>query len=585
MAQPPTHPTTDVSSRPESSLIRWTGAVGAIGDRPGDSEHERLQHRFLIFMGVLMSCGGAVWGGLCIAFDLVVQSAIPLGYVALTSLNLAYFARSKNFLRVRFLQVSMSLLLPFAFQLVLGGFANSGTVMIWSMLSVVGSLTFTESRTMLRWLLAYTAFTILMGVFDQWAIDHFLFTTQQGPRTGFSTLNMVMVSNVVFGLTLYLLEQREQMARALATARDRIVGLEKEVASARKLGQYTLQAKLGEGGMGAVYRGRHAMLRRPTAVKVIRPDQVGANAIARFEREVQHTAALSHPNTVRIFDYGRTDDGLFYYVMEYLEGLDLDALVRQQGPMPQARVLHILEQAAGALAEAHDSKLIHRDIKPANLMLCGDRYLPDVVKVMDFGLVKEVKTDSKGSLTEVGMIAGTPHYMSPEAISSPQDIGPPTDVYALGCVAYFLLSGRELFAGNTPMAICGMHLHVAPDPIFDRVPDIDPMFAELITQCVRKEPEARPTTDALHQALVELKAAPWARWSRDAARAWWKAHGGDVAVVHRETPISGGGETLVRRAAPGSNVDVEGTTADVQSPSDSTIGRALRESDVHLGPT
>ena len=362
---------------------------------------------------------------------------------------------------------------------------------------------------MLRWLLADTAFTILMGGFDQWAIDHFQFTTLQGPRTGFSTLNMVMVSNVVFGLTLYLLEQREQMARALATARDRIVGLETEVASARRLGQYTLQTRLGEGGMGAVYR----------------------------------------------------------------------------GPMPPARALHILELTVGALAEAHEGKLIHRDIKPANLMLCGDRYLPDVVKVMDFGLVKELKIDSKGSLTELGMIAGTPHYMSPESISSPQDIGPPTDVYAVGCVAYFLLSGRELFSGATPMAICGTHLHVAPDPNFDRVPDIDPAFAELITQCVREEPEARPTTEALCEALVEFRSAPWARWTREMAQAWWRQHASDVAVTHRETPVPGGGETLVRRATPGSNVDVEGTTADVQSPSDSTIGRALRESDIHVGPS
>lgn len=562
-----------------STLLRLTASIGSIGDRPDDTDHERLQHRFLVFMGVLMSLGGSIWGTLCLGFGLWQQSLIPYGYVVLTAVNLWYFARSKNFLRVRFVQVLMSLLLPMLFQIVLGGFAESGNALIWSMLSVVGSLTFTESRTMLRWLFVYTGCVLLLGLLDGWAAAHFHITDSQVARTAFVTLNMVMVSNVVFGLTLYLLEQRERAARALQTAQDRIIGLEKEVESARKLGQYTLQTKLGEGGMGAVYRGRHAMLRRPTAVKVIRPDHVGANSLGRFEREVQHTAALTHPNTVRIYDYGRTDDGLFYYVMEYLQGFDLEALVRRDGAMPVGRVVHLLEQAVGALAEAHAQNLIHRDIKPANLMVCGDRYLPDVVKVMDFGLVKELKTDSTGSLTEVGMIAGTPHYMSPEAISSPQDVGPATDVYAIGCVAVFLLTGRELFTGATPMAICGMHLHVAPEPLSERAPDVPEPLAALVMRCIAKSAADRPSTEELHEALVAMKTEPWARWTRADARAWWTEHGSSVPIMHRETPISGG-ETLHRMRQDSGVVDQ--TTADVESPSASAIGRALRDSDIAI---
>ena len=560
--------------RAASTLLRLTTSIGAIGDRAGDSEHERLQHRFLVYMGILMSVGGAVWGALCLGFGLRLQSLVPLSYVALTAVNLTYFHRSKNFLGVRFCQVLMSLLLPFAFQTVMGGYAGSGSSMLWAMLSVVGSLTFTASRAMVRWLLAYTMLTILMGLLDGWSRKQFAIVPSEGARTLFATLNLVMVSNVVFGLTLYLLEQRERAAQALRSAEQKIIGLEREVESARKLGQYTLQAKIGEGGMGAVYRARHALLRRPTAIKVIRPEHVGVNGIARFEREVQHTAALTHPNTVRIFDYGRTDDGLFYYVMEYLQGVDLEALVRKHGPLPPARVVSLLEQAVGALAEAHARHLIHRDVKPANLMLCADGYLPDVVKVMDFGLVKELKGDSKGSLTELGMIAGTPHYMSPESIASPQSIGPATDIYAIGCVAYYLLSGRELFAGNTPMAICGMHLHVEPEPIAARVPDLPPALASLIMQCIHKQADGRPTASDLHDALVAFKSEPWALWTRQDAVTWWTENRDKLAFDHREEPIAGG-EALHRKRTSAVGPEVDRTTADAKSPSESAMGRAL----------
>ncbi|MCA9589921.1 MAG: serine/threonine protein kinase [Myxococcales bacterium] len=294
-------------------------------------------------------------------------------------------------------------------------------------------------------------------------------------------------------------------------------GLQTRVRKAMELGQYTLEAKIGEGGMGVVYRARHRLLRRPTAVKLLPPSKAGERAIARFEREVQQTSRLSHPNTVGIFDFGRTQDGIFYYAMEYLDGISLQHLVDAFGPLPPARVVHVLTQAAAALGEAHAMGLVHRDIKPDNLMLCERGGVPDVVKVLDFGLVKDV--DAETQLSAANAVAGTPLYMAPETLSAPETVGPPSDLYALGAVGYFLLSGRHVFRGNV-VEVLGQHLHSAPPPLGE---DVDDELASVVMRCLEKEPSERyASATELAEALDAVDSA--GTWSEREARAWWNAH-------------------------------------------------------------
>ena len=202
--------------------------------------------------------------------------------------------------------------------------------------------------------------------------------------------------------------------------------------------------------MGVVYKGHHAMLRRPTAIKMLDVDKVNEGSIERFEREVQITSQLNHPNTVAIYDYGRTPEGVFYYAMEYLDGIDLQTLVERYGPQPVPRVIHILLQVCGSLYEAHSLGLVHRDIKPANIMLNRRGGEPDVVKVLDFGLVKAVDDQKQAGLTQQASLTGTPLYMSPEAIQLPNSVDARSDLYAVGAVGYFLLTGHPVFEADNP---------------------------------------------------------------------------------------------------------------------------------------
>jgi hypothetical protein len=301
-----------------------------------------------------------------------------------------------------------------------------------------------------------------------------------------------------------------------------IYGLRVEVREARRLGQYVLERKIGEGGMGEVYRARHGMMRRPSALKLLRGDRAGENDLRRFEREVQLTARLTHANTITIFDYGRTNDGVFYYAMELLDGANLQRIVNVGGAQPAARVVRILTMACGALAEAHAIGLIHRDIKPANIMLCTQGGERDVVKLLDFGLVKEIDIDGDVKLTGASTLTGTPQYMAPESILKPDSVDVRTDIYALGAVAYFLLAGSELFDGMSIVEVCSQHLHQRPDALSKRGIVVAAELEAIVLACLEKDPALRPQSAA--ELRLRLEACDVARWDSESARTWWVEH-------------------------------------------------------------
>ena len=310
------------------------------------------------------------------------------------------------------------------------------------------------------------------------------------------------------------------VAVLLAMTGSRIIyGLRREASAAMQIGQYTLDCKIGEGGMGVVYRAHHIMLRRPTAVKLLLPDKVGAENLERFEREVQHMSELTHPNTAAVYDYGRSPEGVFYYAMEYLGGgIDLEKLVSRHGPQPGARVANILAQVCGALSEAHRNKLIHRDIKPANIILCERGGMPDVAKVVDFGLVKEITADT-GSSTQV--ILGTPAYVAPEAVTDPSTIGPAVDLYALGAVGYYLLTGRRVFEGKTAVDVCIQHVTAIPKrPSEVTTLHVAPELEAIIMRCLEKKPGDRfADADEMAAALRAIPAT--SDWEETDSDRWW----------------------------------------------------------------
>ncbi len=330
--------------------------------------------------------------------------------------------------------------------------------------------------------------------------------------TGHQDPNLPPIATIVGGFMLAVIS-----IVIASTGSGIIYGLRQAVTEAAQLGAYTLGRQIGQGGMGQVYRAQHRLLVRPTAVKMLRPE-LGTENLDRFEREVQEMSQLTHPNTVAVYDYGRSNEGVFYYAMEYLAGIDLDQLVRRYRPQPAGRVIHILTQVCGALQEAHDRKLIHRDIKPANIILCERGGVPDVAKVVDFGLVKDF-THSDGQSTQV--VLGTPAYIAPEQLTDPALVSPRSDLYALGCVGYFLLTGRKVFEGKTDIDLCMQHITKPPTPPSQVTSTPIPRGLELaILRCLEKAPSARFASAAeLAAALDEIPRE--AGWTTADARRWW----------------------------------------------------------------
>ena len=304
----------------------------------------------------------------------------------------------------------------------------------------------------------------------------------------------------------------------------RISELQEQAYQARKLGQYQLTRKLGSGGMGEVYLGEHMLLKRLCAIKIIRPDQAGnPTTLSRFEREVQAMASLTHWNTVEVYDYGHTPDGTFYYVMEYLPGLSLQELVDRYGPLPADRAIHFLRQICGALREAHSIGLIHRDIKPSNVIVCQRGGVHDVAKLLDFGLVQDVAGFASGNekLTMQGAILGSPNYISPEQGGGGRNIDVRTDIYSLGAVAYFLVTGQTPFVRDTAMQLLAAHMKDEVVPPRQLRPEIPQDLEEVILMCLRKNPDDRfSDAENLELALAACDAA--GEWSEGRARAWWQ---------------------------------------------------------------
>lgn len=303
-----------------------------------------------------------------------------------------------------------------------------------------------------------------------------------------------------------------------------IYRLARRARTAEQLGQYRLERRIGGGGMGDVFRASHALMRRPVAIKVLRLEAHDQTSVQRFEREVRLTATLEHPNTISIYDFGQTPEGQFFYVMELLRGLDLERIVQTHGPLPAGRVIHILRQACGALGEAHEKGVIHRDVKPANILLCELGGIHDFVKVLDFGLVKELSTPKDPGLTgEIGIL-GTPLYMSPEAVRARETIDARSDIYSLGCVAYQLVTGQKVFEGESIIEICSAHLEKKPIRPSERLgAHVPEDLEEIILRCLEKDPQRRPDSmSRLDTALAMCRDAK--AWTRVDREGWWQEH-------------------------------------------------------------
>jgi tRNA A-37 threonylcarbamoyl transferase component Bud32 len=348
-----------------------------------------------------------------------------------------------------------------------------------------------------RWLPAYD-----MGVIAEIAATE-----------AFAALRYFWISAALIGGFIAL-----SLGAALTSATS-LARLQRQFGRLQRLGAYTLERQISEGGMATIYLARHALLKRPTAIKILKKHVATDEFLHRFEREVQVASQLFHPNTVQVYDFGRTREGQPYYVMEYLDGVTLAELVAHSGPVPPGRVIHILRQVGAALREAHLHAMIHRDVKPENVMLCR-RGEDDVVKLLDFGLVKNLERVETRDVTKQIKILGTPRYMAPERIVNPADVDARSDVYALGAVGYFLLTGKPIFEGDNNLEISNQVLHTPAPRVSTSVPTIAAAFDELIAACLEKDRARRPqSAEAVIEALDGLSSR--LAWTQVDAAAWW----------------------------------------------------------------
>ncbi len=334
----------------------------------------------------------------------------------------------------------------------------------------------------------------------------------------------------VFGVTL--------LAMVSVVISHTLYSLHRTAHLAKRLGNYLLDEQIGSGGMGKVYRAHHALICRPTAVKVVRAEESEQGpTLARFEREVQLSASLTHVNTITIFDYGRTSSGTFYYAMEYLDGMDVERLVERFGPLSPARAIHLLVQACGSLVDAHRRGIVHRDIKPANLFVTHRGGIFDFIKVLDFGVARQFEPDKASTLTQTGMVFGTPQFIAPEALYGAENVDERSDIYTLGGVAYWMLTGQPVFRGSTLDLIID-HIKTPPTPPSLASPETIPEALDaIVLRCLEKEPDRRfQSAEDLERALLAVPLEE--TWDRAKAKSWWEAHMPGETIVKPCNPCS-----------------------------------------------
>jgi len=351
---------------------------------------------------------------------------------------------------------------------------------------------------------------------------------ERGAEEAFAALRYLRVAFAVIG-GFIVISLIAALSSGLSLAR-----LRRQFGRLQRLGAYTLEGEISEGGMATIFVARHSMLKRRTAVKVLKKTIGSDEFIHRFEREVQLASQLRHPNNVQIYDFGRTREGQPYYVMEYLHGVTLTELVEDSGPVPPGRTIHVLRQVAAALREAHHLGLIHRDVKPDNIMLCR-RGEDDFVKLLDFGLVKDIENEQTRDVTKQLRILGTPRYMSPERIRDPADVDARSDLYSVGAVGYYLLTGRHVFDSDDSTDIGQQVLHKPAPRVVASVPTVPEALDALIAACLEKDRVRRPASAQAFIDVLDRMASPLA-WTQRDATAWWE----DYEARHKERVAASG---------------------------------------------